>query len=202
MADPSRFGAIIVVTVLSCVVLGAVWGVVIYVMPQSDSPPQIRAPSPPTPIPPSSPSPSLSLGMPPTPAPAPPPVLVKEAPAAESASLGRPASEGARLPLGMDVKCAMEMDSLCSGDEENRGVCLERKATKVSIPCRPIFRERLVRVKENRQLMRVACEADRRQYCRDETLSGRTIVQCLEAHAQEVSDQCFKFLPRRGRLLN
>ena len=201
MADPSRFGAIIVVTVLSCVVLGAVWGVVIYVMPQSDSPPQIRAPSPPTSIPPSSPSPSSSLGMPPTPAPASPPVL-KKAPAAESASLGRPASEGARLPLGMDVKCAMEMDSLCSGDEDNRGICLERKATQVSTLCRPIFRERLVRLKENLQQMRVACEADRRQYCRDETLSGGTIVQCLEAHAQEVSDQCFKFLPRRGRLLN
>ena len=143
MADPSRFGAIIVVTVLSCVVLGAVWGIVVYVMPQSDSSPQIPAPSPPTPILPSSASPSLSLGMPTTPVHAPPPVLVKEAPAAESAPLGRLASGGVRLPFGMDVKCAMEMDSLCSEDEGNRGICMERKATQVSAPCRPIFRERL-----------------------------------------------------------
>ncbi len=200
MADPSRFGAIIVVTVLSCVVLGSVWGVVIYVMPQSDSSPQIPALSPPTPIPPS--SPSASLDMPPTPVHAPPSVLVKDAPAAESAPLGKLASEGVRLPFGMDVKCAMELDSLCSEDEGNRGICMERKAAQVSAPCRPIFRERLVRLKENLQQMRVACEADRRQYCRDEALSGGTIVQCLEAHAQEVSDQCFKFLPKRGRLLN
>ncbi len=202
MADPSRFGAIVVVTVLSCVVLGAVWGFVIYVMPQSDSLPQLPAQSLPTPSSPPPPLPALSLDIPTTPHHSAPPVLVKEVPAAEAAPLERPASEGVRLPFGMDVKCVMERDSLCPEDEVNRGVCLQRKAAQLSIPCRPILRERLVRMKENMQQMRVACEADRQQYCRGEALSGGAIVQCLEAHAQEVSDQCFQFLPKRGRPLN
>lgn len=202
MADPSRLGAIVFVTVLSCVVLGAVWGVVIYVMPQSDSLPQLPAQSLPTPSSPPSSLPALSLDIPTMPDHSAPPMLVKEVPAIESAPLGRPASEGMRLPFGMDVKCAMEMDSLCPEDEGNRGVCLQRKTAQLSIPCRPILRERLVRMKENMQQLRVACEADRRQFCRDEALSGGAIVQCLEAHAQEVSNQCFQFLPKRGRLLN
>jgi hypothetical protein len=202
LADPSRFGAIVVVTVLSCVVLGAVWGFVIYVMPQTDSLPQRSAQSLPTPSSPPPPLPALSRDIPTTPDHSDPPVQVKEVPAAEAAPLERPASEGVRLPFGMDVKCAMEMDSLCPEDEVNRGVCLQRKAAQLSIPCRPILRERLVRMKENMQQMRVACETDRRQYCRGEALSGGAIVQCLEAHAQEVSDQCFQFLPKRGRLLN
>ncbi len=170
MADASRLGAIILVTVLSCVVLGAVWGFVIYVMPQSDSLQQVSAPSPPVPsLPPSS---SLSPGSPLTPAHSTPPVLMKEAPAAEPAPMGPPASEGARLPFGLDVKCAMEMGSLCPEDEGHQGLCLQRKAAQLSVPCRPVLRERLVRMKVNLQQMRVACEADRRQYCRDEALGG------------------------------
>ena len=200
MAEPSRLGAIVVVTVLSCVVLGAVWGMVMYVMPQSDNLPQVAVPALRTPS--TVPSPSQALNIPEAPAHLPPPVRVTEAPVEDSMPSGRPASGSVRVPFGMDMKCAMEMDSLCSDDEGDRVLCLERKATQVSTPCRPIFRERLVRLKENVQLMRGACETDRRQYCRNETLDGRAIIQCLEAHAQEVSDECFTFLPKRGRLLN
>lgn len=191
------------VTMLSCVVLGAVWGLVIYVLPQSDSLPELPSRSLSIPPPPPLSTPSLSLDVPASPDHSVPPVMVKEeAPPAQSAPLGRPASEAARLPFGMDVKCAMEMDSLCPEDEGDRRVCLQRKAAQLSSPCQPVLRQRLVRMKENMQHMRAACEADRRQYCRDEPLSGGAIVQCLESHAQEVSDQCFQFLPKRGRLLN
>ena len=78
--------------------------------------------------------------MPTTPVHAPPPVLVKEAPAAESAPRGRLASGGVRLPFGMDVKCAMEMDSLCSEDEGDRGLCIERKARNCPPPVIPFSR--------------------------------------------------------------
>ncbi len=203
MAGPSRFGAILIVTVLSCVVLGAVWGLIIYLLPQSDNlpDPSPRALSLPPPTPPS--SPDLSLPVASSPDHSASPVMVKEeTPAALPAPLGRPASAALRRPFGMDVKCDMEMDTLCPEEEGERRICLQRKAAQLSIPCQPVLRERLVRMKENMQHLRAACEADRRQYCRDVPLSGGAIVQCLESHAQEVSDQCFQFLPKRGRLLN
>ncbi|MBA2485540.1 MAG: hypothetical protein H0V35_05460 [Nitrospira sp.] len=203
MAGPSRFGTIVIVTVLSCVVLGAVWGLVMYVLPQSADMPEVPSRdlsiSQPTP-------PSLSSLTPDSPASpdhSAPPVMVKEqVPAAPPAPIGRLEPEALRRPFGMEVKCAMEMDGLCPEDKEERRVCLQGKAAQLSIPCRPVLRERLVRMKENMRHLRAACEADRRQYCRDESLSGGAVVQCLESHAQEVSDQCFQLLPKRGRMLN
>lgn len=130
--------------------------------------------------------------------------MVKEEPSpAPSTAGGQPTSDIAPLPFGTELKCTMEIDSLCPEDDDgDRRLCLQRNAAQLPIPCRPILRERLVRMKEHMQQMRAACETDRRQYCRDESLVGRAIVQCLESHAQEVSDQCFQFLPKRGRLLN
>ena len=121
---------------------------------------------------------------------------------AQSPVGGRAVPEAVALPFGMELKCTIEIDSLCPEDDGDRRLCWEGKATQLSKPCRPILRERLGRMKEHLQQMRVACEADRQQYCRDESLSGSAIVQCLGSHAQEVSDQCFQYLPKRGRLLN
>jgi hypothetical protein len=65
-----------------------------------------------------------------------------------------------------------------------------------------MLREKLVRMKETMQQFRAACDADRKRFCREVPAGGGGILQCLESHAQEVSDQCFQFLPKRGRLLN
>lgn len=190
------------VTGLSCVVLGSVWGFVIHLLPESDtltySPshsltvPPPRLPS----------SPPLSLIVPGVQDPATPPVTGRDVPVAHTAPSGRLVGEGGGPPFRMDLKCSMEIDSLCSEDDGERPLCLQRKATQLSAPCRPILRERLVRMKETMRQMRAACETDRLQYCREEPLGGGAIVQCLESHAQEVSDHCFQFLPKRGRLLN
>jgi hypothetical protein len=192
------------VTVLSCVVLGTLWGFVVYLLPDSTS---MSQPAPRTVPSPTTPSPSAptaqTFGEPTSPAPVPPPILVKETPALDQTSMpARSPAQVTPLPFVMDVKCAMEIDSLCPEDDGDRRLCWEDKATQLSKPCRPILRERLGRMKEHLQQMRVACEADRQQYCRDESLSGSAIVQCLGSHAQEVSDQCFQYLPKRGRLLN
>ncbi len=114
-----------------------------------------------------------------------------------------PVAESARVPIGRGVKCDLEMDALCPEEEGERRACLQRKATQISLPCRPMLRDKLARMKENWQQLRVACEADRRQFCREvPSASGELLLQCLESHAQEVSDPCFQFLPKRGRLLN
>jgi hypothetical protein len=199
---PSRFGAIVIVTLLSCVVLGAVWGLVIYLLPQNDSQPEF-SPVVPVPEPPPQSAPPTSLPASPSPDPAVLSTMADETSLpSRSGPLERSAVDAVRVSPGMDVKCDMEIDTLCPEDEGDRRACLQRKASQLSAPCQPILRERLVRMKENLQHLRAACEADRRRFCRDVPSGGGAIVQCLEAHAQEVSEQCFQFLPKRGRLLN
>lgn len=202
LPGPSRFGALIMVTVLSCVILGAVWAVAIYLLPENPTPSERSSPSPFSPPPIQSPAtPNLDVQSPTVHAA--PPVKVQEASnPAQFPTVERSSSEAVPLPLGTDLKCAMEIDGLCSEDEGDRRSCLQRKTARLSIPCRGMLRERLLRMNAHMRRMRAACEADRRQYCRDESLGGGSIVQCLESHAQEVSDQCFQYLPKRGRLVN
>ena len=202
MAGPSRIGAVVLVTLLSCLVLGGVWGLVILTLPQSEAPPEtMPATVPPSPVPPPS---TLQSPVHTTlddtshtgPVQAEPPVVQPE-PSTTAVT------EPVRIPLGREVKCELEMDALCPEEEGERRVCLQRKAAQLSLPCRPMLRDKLVRMKENWQQLRVACEADRRQFCREVPSGGREmLLQCLESHAQEVSDQCFQLLPKRGRLLN
>ncbi len=201
MAGPSRLGAIIIVTVLSCAVLGAVWGLVLYTLPQSDMLPEPVPVSSPSPLPPRPPS---IVSVPPHLSDPPAQTVMgqEDASVVHSETAGPPAAELVRVPLGRDVKCDLEIESLCPEEEGDRQACLERKAAHLSLPCRPMLRERLVRMKANMQHMRAACEADRRQFCRDVPVGGGALLQCLESHAQEVSDQCFQLLPKRGRLLN
>ena len=78
MAGPSRLASVVIVTVLSCVVLGAVWSLVLYTLPQSDLAPE------PTPVfsptQPATPSAPAHTGVQaqPTPEPVSQPVVVRE----------------------------------------------------------------------------------------------------------------------------
>lgn len=202
MAGPSRIGAVVLVTLLSCLVLGGVWGLVIFILPQSEALPEampVSNPSPPVSSPSTTSLPVRTVidGSPqPGTGPVEPPV-VQPQPSAP------PAAEVVRAPIGREVKCDLEMDALCPEEEGDRRACLQRKAAQLSLPCRPMLRDKLARMKENWQHLRMACEADRRQFCREvPSEGGEILLQCLESHAQEVSDQCFQFLPKRGRLLN
>lgn len=202
MAGSSRIGAVILVTLLSCLVLGGVWGLLLYFLPQSDLAPE--------PVPASAPASPVSSRPPDNP-PAergpvllpPPPVATREAPPAIQEPSRSSVSEAAGLPAGILVKCDLEMHALCPDGEGERRACLQRKAAQLSQPCRPLLRDKLARLKEQWQQLQVACETDRRQFCREvPSASGGLLLQCLESHAQHVSDQCFQYLPKRGRLLN
>ncbi|HRC25646.1 MAG: hypothetical protein WAT82_03715 [Nitrospira sp.] len=203
MAGPSRLGSIAIVTVLSCVVLGAVWSLVLYTLPQNDLASEPTPVSfPPQPATPASPA-HTGVPAPPTPEPVSQPVVVREpAPVIQIEAQEHPPVEPVRAPFGRELKCDLEIEALCPEEEGERRACLLRKTAQLSAPCRPMLRERLVRMKEAMQQLRTACEADRRQFCREVPLGGGALVQCLESHAQEVSDQCFQLLPKRGRLLN
>ncbi len=202
MAGPSRFGAIVVVSVLSLLVLGAVWGLVIYLLPQNEGDPErpriIITPASEAPIEPPPQFDKPELRQPDRTV---PPVIVRESPAPPTPS--HPSSEPARVPLGLDLKCDAEVEALCPESEGiDRRTCMQGKVRQLSPPCQQVIRERMVRMKENFQHLRAACEADAKQFCREVPLGGGAMVQCLEEHAQEVSDQCFQLLPKRGRLLN
>lgn len=202
MAGSSRIGAVVLVTLLSCLVLGGVWGVVLSILPQSETPPEawpVSAPLPPVPAPAATQLPGRKLHDD-----APRPSLGQsELSVVASQPSAQPVAEVARVPIGREIKCELEMDALCPEEEGERRACLQRKAAQLSVPCRPMLRDKLARMKESWQQLRVACEADRRQFCREvPSAGGEMLLQCLESHAQEVSDQCFQFLPKRGRLLN
>jgi len=201
LAGPSRIGAVVLVTLLSCLVLGGVWGLVIFVLPQSETLyDPVVIPGPPTPA---APSPAASLSPGTASENVPQPVTVQtEAPVVTSQPAAQSVAEAPRVPFGREVKCDLEIDALCPEEEGERQACLQRKAAQLSLPCRPMLREKLVRMKETMQQFRAACDADRKRFCREVPAGGGGILQCLESHAQEVSDQCFQFLPKRGRLLN
>lgn len=92
-------------------------------------------------------------------------------------------------------------EALCPEEEE----AARLSATQDGTTLRPMPADAAGTARANEEAMqqlRTACEADRRQFCREVPLGGGALVQCLESHAQEVSDQCFQLLPKRGRLLN
>lgn len=202
MAGSSRIGAVVLVTLLSCLVLGAVWGLVMLVLPQSEAPSEsvpVSSPAPPVWSPAATQRPARTV-MDEAPRPS---IAQSEPPVVTPQPTAPPVAESARVPIGREVKCDLEMDALCPDEEGERRACLQRKAAQISLPCRPMLRDKLARMKEHWQQLRVACEADRRQFCREvPSAGGELLLQCLESHAQEVSDPCFQFLPKRGRLLN
>ena len=127
---------------------------------------------------------------PPDPLPTPPPM----------AQAGR---TGPSIPMSLELKCEAEISTACpEGTIEERRHCMQTVLRQLSGPCQQRAREHLVRMKANLQQIRSACEVDVRRFCRDVPIGGGAVVQCLETNAQEVSDQCFQALPKKGRLLN
>ncbi|MGH7257270.1 MAG: cysteine rich repeat-containing protein, partial [Nitrospiraceae bacterium] len=139
----------------------------------------------------SGPEESSALRLPPPdPLPAPP----------RTAQAGRP---GPSIPVSLELKCEAEITRACpEGTFDERRHCMQTAMGQLSGPCQQRAREHLVRMKANLQQIRSACEVDVRRFCREVPIGGGAVVQCLETYAQEVSDQCFQALPKKGRLLN
>jgi hypothetical protein len=179
--------------------LGGVWSLVFVMLPRQDDgdvslaqsmpskrQPVVSAPLPDVPVPPD----DLPLATlpPPDPLPAPPQPEKDVFPAA--------------VPLSLEMRCDGEIESACpEASDEDRGRCIQNKLRRLPAPCRQLARQQLVRMKAHLSHMRMACEADVRRFCRDVESAGGSALQCLEAHAQDVSDICFQALPKRGRLL-
>jgi hypothetical protein len=96
------------------------------------------------------------------------------------------------------LRCEAEVEQLCpeGSDGFGRRQCLEKRAHQLSAICQQQIRERLVRWKEERSQLKLACRADIRRFCPDLRPGGGQAVQCLQQHAQELSDGCYATLPK------
>lgn len=147
--------------------------------------------------PPSTPSePTLDLSIPGVPA-TPPVSELRQSPATTAESsvpmpLDRRAAQVARL------RCEAEVEQLCpdTSDGSGRRQCLERRAQQLPATCQRQIRERLVKWKEERSRLTLACQADIKRFCPDVRPGGGHQLQCLQQHAQELSDGCYGMLPK------
>jgi len=96
------------------------------------------------------------------------------------------------------LRCEAEVAQLCpeASDGSGRRQCLEKRAQQLSAPCHQQMRERLVKWKEERSRLTLACQADMRRFCPDVKPGGGQTLQCLQHHAQELSDGCYGMLPK------
>lgn len=206
----SKFTASVIVGSLTALVLGGVWTTVLSTLPtqqaESVTVPDISPPRPsPPPSDPEPPVPSQLLGEasvqsgePPSSEAIMPPVVKQPLPVEES-----PPERHLPIPLTLQMKCDSEAAVLCPADSEReRRRCIQEKWKQFPPRCREFVRERIVQMRENVRQIRMACKADVRQFCPQVSPLSGDALQCLEEHAQEVSEPCFQTLPKRGRLLN
>lgn len=96
------------------------------------------------------------------------------------------------------LKCEAEIEQLCpdSSDGPGRTRCLKQRAKHLPPLCQSQLQERFVKWKEDRSRLMVACDEDAKQFCRSVKPGSGQILQCLQSHAQEVSDRCYQTLPK------
>jgi hypothetical protein len=96
------------------------------------------------------------------------------------------------------LRCEAEVEELCpeAMDGSGRRHCVETHAQRLPAVCQQQLRERLVKWKEERSRLMLACQADIKRFCRDAGQGGVRQLQCLQQHARELSDGCYGMLPK------
>ena len=176
--------------------LGLVWMAIASNLPSQQELSAKESPQPPAhAVPVTLPEPVLDLSIPGVPA-TPPASETQPAATADRSSVSAPtdprAAQVARL------RCEAEVEQLCpeAPDGSGRRQCLEKRAQQLSAPCHQQMRDRLVKWKEERSRLTLACQADIRRFCPDVKPGGGETLQCLQHHAQELSDGCYGMLPK------
>ena len=180
---------------LTFVGLGLVWLTIVNNLPShhelsAKEPPLTQAAA--TQIP---PEPVLDLSIPGVPA---VPPVPEPAPSVVTPEIPAVSAPNPRAAQVARLRCEAEVAQLCPevSDGSGRRQCLEKRAQELSASCQQQMRERLVRWKEERNRLTLACQADLRRFCPDVSPGGRHQLQCLQRHAQELSDGCYGMLPK------
>jgi len=192
----SRLTAILV----TIVGLGLVWGLVWANMPTKDqlhasgvSSRSMKA------IP---PGPALDLSIPGVPAPDAPGshrVVVNgaEVPQTEQGMGGAGVALDPRAKQIAEMKCEVELQQVCPDSLQggDRRRCMEQRAKHLPSACQSIIRRQLVRFKEQSG-QALACAEDVKRFCLEIPSGEGQMLQCLQDHAQDVSDGCYATLPK------
>jgi Cysteine rich repeat len=96
------------------------------------------------------------------------------------------------------LKCEADIEQMCPDflDGSGRARCLKQRAKQLPPPCQTQLHERFVKWKEDRSRLIAACGVDVKLFCKTVKPGSGEILQCLQSHAQEVSDQCYQTLPK------
>lgn len=182
---------------LTFVGLGLVWIAIVNNLPSQQELSAKESPQPPpqaasTQV---APEPVLDLSIPGVSAAPPVPEKAQSAATAERPPMSVPDRRAAQVAR---LRCEAEVEQLCPevSDGSGRRQCLEKRAQQLSVSCQQQIRERLVRWKEERNRLTLACQADLRRFCPDVRPGGRHPLQCLQQHAPELSDGCYGMLPK------
>lgn len=200
MPKPSSSSSRLTAILVTIVGLGLVWGLVWANMPTKDqlhasavSPRAMKA-APPTP--------ALDLSIPGVPAPdasGSHRVVVNGAkvPQPEQSMRGAGVALDPRAKQIAEMKCEAELQQVCpdSLQGEDRRRCMEQRAKHLPSPCQSIIRQQLVRWEE-RSGHAVACADDVKRFCREVQSGEGQMLQCLQDHAQDVSEGCYATLPK------
>ncbi len=100
-----------------------------------------------------------------------------------------------------EVKCEAEVQRICPEAliGEAGGQCIEPRLRQLSPVCRQIARQRIVRWKDA-EGYKLACLDEVQRLCPTVQPGEGRILQCLQNHAQGLSDRCHESLPK-GHLL-
>lgn len=195
-SSSNRLAAILV----TLVGLGLVWGLVWANMPTkdqfhaSDVSSRSKKAEPATP--------QLDLSIPGVPAPDAPGshrVVVNgaEVPQPGQSTGGAGGAVDLRSKQIAEMKCEAELQQVCPDtvQGEDRRRCMEQRVKQLPSPCQSMIRQQLVRWKEQSGHA-LACADDVKRFCRDLQPGDGQMLQCLQDHAQDVSDGCYATLPK------
>jgi hypothetical protein len=100
-----------------------------------------------------------------------------------------------------EVKCDAEVQQFCpdslAGEERRR--CVAQRMKRLPPACQQIVRQRMVRWKEA-EGYKAACAEDVKRVCQGVEQGDGRLLQCLQEHAQDISEGCYQSLPK-GHLL-
>jgi Cysteine rich repeat len=139
------------------------------------------------------PEPTLDLSIPGVPAA--PPVLEPSQSTVASSAQARLDPHAAQVAK---LRCEAEAEQLCPDLPEGpgRARCLEKRMHQLPASCQLQLRERFVKWKEERSRLMAACAVEMKRFCSGAKPGGGHVLQCLQAHARELTDRCYETLPK------
>lgn len=122
-------------------------------------------------------------------------------PAVSETSGAVPVPGDGRARQVAEVKCDAEVQQFCpdSLTGEDRRRCVAQRMKRLPPACQQIMQQRMVRWKEA-EGYKVACADDVKRVCQGVEPGEGRVLQCLQDHAQDISEGCYQRLPK-GQLL-